>query len=123
MSSNAAEIIEDAYRNPRHRGELGEATHRLEGENPLCGDIVAVEILVEDGRIREAKFQGRGCAISQAAAELMMDRVQHMLVADVPALGKDDVLAELGLEDIAPARLKCALLPLEVLKRSLRLND
>ena len=120
MSSLYTEIIQDAYRYPRHRGELARPTHSYEDENPLCGDMLRVQLRVEEGCIAEAKFQGRGCAISQAAAELLLERVESQPVTVVGGLNKDAVLEELGLPAISPARLKCALLPMEVLKGALR---
>lgn len=71
---------------------------------------------VQDGLIVDARFDGRGCAISQAAAELILDRVIGQRVETISGLGKDDVLDELGIPAISPARLKCALLSLKVLK-------
>lgn len=120
MSSLYTEIIQDAYRWPHHRGEMADPTHSHEDENPLCGDALRVQLRVENGRIVEARFQGQGCAISQAAAELMLGRVENQPVSVVSTLGKDDVLAELGLPHISPARLKCALLSLEVLRGAVR---
>jgi nitrogen fixation protein NifU and related proteins len=116
MSSLYTEIIRDAYRNPLHRGELTHATHRYEDENPLCGDIMSIELRIERNCIVEARFQGRGCAISQAAAELLLERVEGQPVSVVKLLDNDVVLEELGLPNISPARLKCALLPLWVLR-------
>jgi nitrogen fixation NifU-like protein len=119
MSSLYTEIIQDAYRHPRHRGEVAEATHSFEDENPLCGDMLRIQLRVEDGKVAEARFDGRGCAISQAAAELLLDRIQDQPVEALASLGKDDVLEELGMPAISPARLKCALLSLAVLRRAL----
>lgn len=116
MSSLYTEIIRDAYRNPQHRGELPAATHRYEDENPLCGDTIAIEVQVADNRIVAARFHGRGCAISQASAELLLDRIEGQPVADIAELHREHVLEELGIPNISPARLKCALLPLKVLK-------
>lgn len=118
MSSLYTEIIQDAYRHPRHRGAIETATHRFEDDNPLCGDTVAVELRIEAGRIVEARFDGRGCAISQASAELLLELVEGQDVSLVGELGREQVLEELGLPAISPARLKCALLPLEVLRRA-----
>jgi len=120
MSSLYTEIIQDAYRHPRHRGELPNATHSHEDENPLCGDMLRIQLRVEDGRIEDARFEGRGCAISQASAELLLDRLQGQPVTVIGELGKDDVLAELGIPTISPARLKCALLSLEIVRRAVR---
>jgi nitrogen fixation protein NifU and related proteins len=119
MSSLYTEIIQDAYRHPRHRGEITQPTHSYEDENPLCGDVLRIQLRVEDGKVAEARFDGRGCAISQAAAELLLDRIQDQPVETLTDLGKDDVLEELGLPAISPARLKCALLSLSVLRGAL----
>jgi nitrogen fixation protein NifU and related proteins len=118
VSSLYTEIIQDAYRNPSHRGELAEHTHAWEDENPLCGDTLHIELLVEDGTVRDARFTGRGCAISQASAELMVDRIIGQSIDSLPDLNREDVLEELGIPSISPARLKCALLSIEVLKRA-----
>lgn len=119
MSSLYTEIIEDAYRHPAHRGTLAGSTHEHEDENPLCGDMLRIQLRVRDGQIEEARFDGRGCAISQAAAELMLDRIEGGSVGEATGLQKDDVLEELGIPNISPARLKCALLSLHVLKAAL----
>lgn len=116
MSNLYTDIIQDAYRHPSHRGELAHPTVSHEDENPLCGDMLQVQLRIEEGQIAEAKFQGRGCVISQAAAELVLDLVEHQPVSVVQELNRDVVLAELGLPSISPARLKCALLCLEVLR-------
>jgi nitrogen fixation NifU-like protein len=118
MSSLYTEIIQDAYKHPAHRGELPGYTHAYEDENPLCGDTLRIEMTVEDGQIADARFKGRGCAISQASAELMLDRMIGQPVAAVSELNREDVLEELGIPSISPARLKCALLSIEVLKRA-----
>jgi nitrogen fixation NifU-like protein len=120
MSALYTEIIQDAYRNPQHRGAIEPRTHEHEDENPLCGDVVKIQLRVEDGTIADAGFQGRGCAISQASAELLLDSLVGQPVARVAELTRDDVLAELGIPSISPARLKCALLPLEVLRGAVR---
>jgi nitrogen fixation NifU-like protein len=119
MSSLYTDLIQHADRYPQHRRELADATHSFEDENPLCGDILSVQLRVEDGRIAEAGFGGRGCAISQAAMELMLERIEHQPVSSAEGLNKDVVLEELGLPSISPARLKCALLPVEVIKGAL----
>jgi nitrogen fixation protein NifU and related proteins len=120
MSSLYTEIIQDAYRRPAHRGALDNATHSHEDQNPLCGDVLRVQLRVEGDRVVEAKFEGSGCAISQAAAELLLERIQDQPLSVIRQLDKDAVLEELGMPTISPARLKCALLSLGVLRGALR---
>ena len=109
------EFILDHYRNPRNFGRLEGADISHEEYNPLCGDLVGMDFRLRDGVIDEVKFHGRGCAISQASASLLTQRLHGMSLEDARSISRDDVLGELGIE-ISPARLKCALLPLKALK-------
>lgn len=109
------EFILDHYKNPRNFGRLEGATISHEEDNPLCGDVVGMDLLVKEGAIADVRFHGRGCAISQASASLLTEKIKGMPLADARKIGKEDVLEELGIE-ISPARLKCALLSLKVLK-------
>ena len=112
------ENILDHYRNPRNSGHLETPTTTAEGVNPLCGDELSVELDIDDDVVRDVRFNGRGCAISQAAASMISDVVKGKTVAEVAALGRDDVLEELGIP-LTPIRLKCALLSVSVLKVAL----
>jgi nitrogen fixation NifU-like protein len=109
------EYILDHYKNPRNFGRLEGATISHEEDNPLCGDVVGIDLLVKDGEIADVRFHGRGCAISQASASLLTERIKGMPLAEARRIGKEDVLEELGIQ-ISPARIKCALLSLKVLK-------
>jgi nitrogen fixation NifU-like protein len=109
------EIILDHYRNPRNKGTLDPADYSYEDTNPLCGDEVRIDLRVKDGLVDEVRFSGRGCAISQASASMLTELVEGQPLDEVKALTKDDLLEELGVP-ISPARMKCALLPLKVLK-------
>jgi nitrogen fixation protein NifU and related proteins len=109
------EYILDHYKNPRNFGRIEGADITHEEYNPLCGDMVGMDFRVRDGVIDDVKFHGRGCAISQASASLLTERLKGMTLDEAQQVGKDDVLEELGI-DISPARLKCALLSLKVLK-------
>jgi nitrogen fixation protein NifU and related proteins len=109
------EFILDHYRNPRNFGRIDDADVSHEENNPLCGDVVGMDFKLDDGVIRDVKFHGRGCAISQASASLMTERLIGKTLEEAQAISKDDVLDELGIE-ISPARIKCALLSLKVLK-------
>ncbi len=119
MSSLYTDIIQHAYKYPQHRGSVAGHTHAAEDENPLCGDMLRVELRVENGHIVELAYQGRGCAISQASAELMCDLLRGSDVGQVGAINRETVLEEMGIPSISPARLKCALLSVEVIKQAL----
>ena len=109
------EIILDHYRNPRHKGILDPADFSYEDTNPLCGDEVRIDLRVKDDAVSEVAFSGRGCAVSLASASILTEMIEGMPLAKVKELTKDDLLDELGIP-VSPARLKCALLPLKVLK-------
>jgi nitrogen fixation NifU-like protein len=115
------ELILDHYKNPRNRGELDPADIRVEGQNPLCGDEIAISVSFDGGdTIEDIRFDGRGCAISQAAASMLTELVKGRPVADVAAMPSEDLLEELGAPlKQNPARLKCALLGFGVLKVAL----
>jgi nitrogen fixation protein NifU and related proteins len=113
-----AEILEH-YRHPHNFGTLEHPDVSQEGSNPLCGDRLTIQLAIDDGDIiRDVAFTGRGCAISQASASLLTDRLRGMPLTDVARLTRQDVLDDLGIE-ISPARLKCALLSIDTLRRSL----
>ena len=110
--------ILDHYKNPRNSGHLDSPTVTAEGVNPLCGDELQVELQIEDGTVTDLRFNGRGCAISQAAASMISDVAKGKPVAEVRELGSEDVLDELGIP-LTPIRLKCALLSVQLLKVAL----
>jgi nitrogen fixation protein NifU and related proteins len=112
------ENILDHYKNPRNHGHIEQPSAVAEGVNPLCGDELAIELKVEDGVVTDVRYNGRGCAISQAAASMLSDAVKGKPVAELSEIGKDDVLDELGIP-LTPIRLKCAMLSVGVLKVAL----
>jgi nitrogen fixation NifU-like protein len=114
------EVILDHYKNPRNYGLLEPSDVRAEGQNPLCGDEVSVSIRFgPDGETIEAiGFEGRGCAISQAATSMLTDIVKGRTADEVAALPKEEILAEVGIP-LTPVRMKCAILGLGVVKVAL----
>jgi len=118
MDDYYREYILDHYRNPHNYGTLENPTAHAEDSNPLCGDQLAIDLVVEGDRVSEVRFKGRGCAISQATASMLSEMIEGKTVEEVVQLGKDDVLEALGIA-ISPARTKCAFLSLRVLHRSL----
>jgi len=110
------EIIVDRYKNPQYKGKLEPNDITFEDDNPLCGDHIRVDLRIdEDGNVTEAVFDGYGCAISQASADLLIESIQGKHLNEVKSLTKEDIIELLGLE-LSPVRLKCALLSLKVLK-------
>jgi nitrogen fixation NifU-like protein len=110
------DIILDAYRHPRNKGSIESPDATFEDENPLCGDILRIDLRIADGKIEDAKFDGRGCAISQASADLILERVIGQPLECVQSLTRDDVFEELGVQSLTVSRVKCAMLSLKVLK-------
>ena len=110
------ENILDHYRNPRNKGQLEDPTHTHEEDNPLCGDVIRIDLHVNDQDvIDEVRFDGQGCAISQASASMLTEMIEGKTLEEAKELSKEDILEALGIE-IGPVRLKCALLSLKVLK-------
>lgn len=120
MSDLYRELILDHYKNPRNHGELDPRDAYAQGTNPLCGDDIAISVNFDGDTISEIRFHGRGCAISQASASILTEIVEGRDVQDVASLEKEELLDELGAPLAKnPARLKCALLGLGVLKLAL----
>ena len=109
------DYILDHFKNPRNYGRLEHPDITHEEDNPLCGDVVGMDFQVKDGVIEDIRFHGRGCAISQASASLLTERLKGLSLDEAKKINTEDVLGELGI-DISPARIKCALLSLKVLK-------
>jgi nitrogen fixation NifU-like protein len=110
------EVIIEHYKNPSYRGKLDPHDFSFADNNPLCGDHIQVDLRVDsNGIVTEAMFDGHGCAISQASADLLMESIIGKPIEEVKKLNKQDVLDLLGI-DLGPVRLKCALLSLKVLK-------
>jgi nitrogen fixation protein NifU and related proteins len=110
------ENILEHYKRPHNWGVLEDADRTFEDNNPLCGDQLKVYLRVgDDGTVQDIRFDGHGCAISQAAASMTSDEVKGMKVEDLLRLDREFVLELLGI-DISATRMKCALLSLKVLK-------
>ena len=110
------EQIIERYKNPQYRGHLDPYDIQFDDDNPLCGDHIEITIrLNEEDKVIAAAFEGRGCAISQASADLLVESIHGKSLDEVKDLNKQDVLDMLGI-DLGPVRLKCALLSLKVLK-------
>ena len=107
------------YRNPENRGKIPGATAHSREFNPLCGDDVEIWLKISGGEVTDAKFEGRGCAISQASASMLAEEIKHNSVKYAQSITKEKIFELLGVE-LSPARIKCALLSLEALRSALR---
>jgi nitrogen fixation NifU-like protein len=112
------DYILEHYRRPHNFGVLEAPSVSVEGHNPLCGDRITLQLGVRDGIVERVAFTGRGCAISQASASLLTDEIKGKPLAVVAAFRAADLLDLLGIE-ISPARLKCAMLSHDTLRRAL----
>ena len=109
------EQILDHNKNPRNKGTLENPEFTYQDVNPLCGDEIRMDVKTDGERVTDIRFSGRGCAISQAAASILTEMVDGQSLDDVKAISREDLLDELGVP-ISPARIKCAMLGLKVLK-------
>jgi len=111
------QILIERYKEPHYRGTLDPHDFAYEDDNPLCGDQVRFDIQLEDDgqTVKAVRFSGVGCAISKASASMLTDMLLGQTLEEIKALTKEDMLDELGI-DLGPVRLKCALLPLKVVK-------
>ena len=107
------EVILDHYKNPRGHGLLDAPDAQAEGQNPLCGDEISVSLHFDGDVISEVGFEGRGCAISQAATSMLTEIVVGRPADEVARMPKEELLEEIGIP-LTPVRLKCALLGLGV---------
>ncbi|NIL97023.1 MAG: iron-sulfur cluster assembly scaffold protein [Planctomycetales bacterium] len=123
MALNEEEIYQehilDHYEDPYHRGHLDHATHRHEDDNPLCGDVVSVDLIIgDDGTLREAYFDGDGCCISQASASMLIEHFDGKNVDEVKKFSAEDMLKLFGAK-LTPNRQKCCLLSWKVLQSAI----
>jgi nitrogen fixation protein NifU and related proteins len=110
------EHILDHYEDPFHRGTLPAATHSHEEKNPLCGDVVRIDLrLDENGKIADCYFSGDGCVISQASASMLLEEMLGKTVDEIKHFSAQDMLELYGAR-LTPNRQKCCLLSWKVLQ-------
>lgn len=122
MSSNADiyhEMIIDYSRNPVNYGEIENPDVTFHDSNPLCGDSIDIDMKIDENTVSDIKFHGKGCAICMACSSVLTEITKGKSIDDVRNIEKNDVLGELGLENLQAVRIKCALLSLKVLKSAL----
>ena len=109
------EELLDHYENPSNYGTLPNPDISHEEDNPLCGDRIRIDLIIEDDIITEVRFSGHGCTISQAAASMLTEEIEGKSLTEIKKLSRDDILDMIGIP-LGPVRIKCALLALKVLK-------
>lgn len=115
MDALYREEILEHYKYPRNRGALENPDITFRDTNPLCGDECQMDLRIQEGKIKEVRFQAKGCAISQAATSMLSEKIEGAPLEEIKKMGKEEILGMLGIE-LGPVRLKCALLCLKVLK-------
>lgn len=116
------EKILDHYHNPYNYGEISHPTHKRCANNPTCGDKICVTIVVEDHIIKDVKFTGEGCAISQAATSLVTDDIKGKSIEEVLAIGRKQMIELLGVE-VGIGRIRCTLLGIETIQKALEFDE
>jgi nitrogen fixation NifU-like protein len=113
------EMIIDYSRNPINYGKIEDHDVTFHDSNPLCGDSIDIDMKIDDNKVSDIKFHGRGCAICMACSSVLTEIAKGKSIDEVRNISKTDVLSELGLENLQAVRIKCALLSLKVLKFAL----
>jgi nitrogen fixation NifU-like protein len=113
------EHIMDHFEDPYHRGNCDHATHAHEDDNPLCGDVVHVDLKINhDGKVQEAWFSGDGCCISQASASMLMEEIEGKSIHEIRDFSAEEMLQLFGAR-LTPNRQKCCLLSWRVVQQAL----
>ena len=119
MAALYSDILLDHFRHPRNYGSLDAPDISNEQFNPLCGDRIRLELKLEQSRVSEARFKGDGCAICTAAASLLTGLVLGKNLEELTNVPDEQLISALE-SNIQPARLQCALLPLQALREGLK---
>lgn len=113
------EMIIDYSRNPINYGKIEDHDVTFHDSNPLCGDSIDIDMKIDDNKVSDIKFHGKGCAICMACSSVLTEIAKGKNIDEVKNISKNDILGELGLENLQAVRIKCALLSLKVLKFAL----
>ncbi|MEM2963789.1 MAG: iron-sulfur cluster assembly scaffold protein [Candidatus Anstonellales archaeon] len=113
------DIILEHYKNPKYRGKMKDANARSASSNYLCGDYIEISAKLSKGKVKDIKFEGGGCAISIACADILCSIAIGKTIDEIISFSGDDLFKNIGFVPTA-ARLKCALLALDTLKRAVK---
>lgn len=113
------ENILDHYKNPHNNGEIKDAEIKFTENNPLCGDVITVNLKLNDRKVKDVKFRGRGCAISQSAISMLSDEIKGKSLEEIKNIKREDIVNMLGI-DIGVVRTKCATLGIVAIKNGIK---
>lgn len=116
MESMYKEELMEIYSDRKNFGHLENKTHSAENHNPACEDKIKVELIIKNGKIKDAKFSGKTCFISTVSAEVLMEKIKDMTLQEAQSLKKENLDKFLGI-NVIPTRIKCELLALEALQK------
>ena len=115
-----SEIILDYYKHTKNKGDIENPSCTATEHNPLCGDKIKIDLLIEDNKVIKAMYNGEGCAISQASTSMLTEQLIGKSLEEVKEISNEDIYKMLGVE-ISPGRVKCALLGVVAARNSLKL--
>lgn len=116
------ENILEHYKAPHNHGRIENPTTHNHAYNPLCGDEIDLYLIIENNTIKDVKFYGRGCAISQSSASMLTDRIKGKRLDEIRNITKEEILEMIGIP-LSAVRLKCALLSLDTLRSSIKIYE
>jgi len=113
------EHIMDHYKNPRNQGILKDADAKHTEHNPVCGDVITITVAIKNDEIKDLRFQGRGCAISQAATSMLTEELKGKPLKNALDFSQQHIVEMLGIP-IGPVRTKCAVLGMIAVKEAIK---
>jgi len=115
MSGIYREQLMEHFKNPKNRGKIDDAQVEVTQNNPMCGDVISMQLKVKDGIIENVVFDGSACAVTIAASSVLTDALKGKSLKEAKKMSKDKLLDLLGVE-LTTSRIKCASLPLEAVQ-------
>ncbi len=122
MDSIYREQLMEHYKNPRNRGKMDDAQVEVTENNPLCGDVISMQLKVKDGKIEDVKFDGSACAVTVASSSVLTEVLKGKSLEKAKKMSKEELLDLLGVE-LTTSRVKCASLPLEALHNLIQMYE
>lgn len=116
------ENVLEHYKSPRNFGKIGNPTTHHREFNPLCGDEIELFLAIEKGKVADVKFHGQGCAISQASASMLTEKIKGKSIEELKKITKEDMFELIGVK-LSAVRIKCALLGWDTMRNSIHIFE